>query len=81
MFGAMFDKVDRQRQTLIATTKSFDEVLISFATASPNFFLSQQQKFFSWNQFSTWLKCSQHKSEFEIFFLKFVDESWWPTKI
>lgn len=47
MFGAMFDKVDRQRQTLIATTKSFDEVLISFATASPNFFLSQQQKFFS----------------------------------
>ena len=37
MFGAMFDKVVRQRQTFIATTKSFDEVLISFATASPNF--------------------------------------------
>ena len=47
MFGAMFDKVDRQRQTLIATTKSFDEVLISFATASSNFFLSKLQKFFS----------------------------------
>ena len=46
MFGAMFDKVDRQRQTLIATTKSFDEVLISFATASPNFFLSKLQIFF-----------------------------------
>ena len=45
-FGAMFDKVDRQRQTLIATTKSFDEVLISFATASSNFFLSKLQKFF-----------------------------------
>ena len=58
----MFDKVDRQRQTLIATTESFDEILISFAiAASPNFFL--QHNFFLWNQFSAWLKNSQHENE------------------